>query len=176
MQIAHKSERKVPRASTSVAIEPNRPARNRGAGGPDRASRTRGDYRQGASPMKNHKLAGSICALLLTALGASSAAAQTSTSEILFARTVYRAYDNAHGSALYRINTSGTGLAQLVPVTYGNDIVNGSWSPSGAAVAYEVQQPGLFLQLYVVDRQGGAPHRITTGNLSRFTTRMRIRA
>jgi Tol biopolymer transport system component len=119
--------------------------------------------------MKNHKLAGSICALLLTALGASTAAAQTSTSEILFARTAYRAYDDTHGSALYRVNSSGTGAAQLASVTYGSDYVHGSWSPSGAAVVYEVDQQGdnrgsyVSAQLYVVDRQGGSLQQITTG-------------
>ena len=119
--------------------------------------------------MKNHKLAGSICALLLTALGASSAAAQTSTSQILFTRNVYRAYDGAHGTALYRVKTSGAGVAQLASVVYGIDNKNGSWSPSAAAVVYDANQQGenqgqyTGSQLYVVDRQGGSPHRITTG-------------
>ena len=72
--------------------------------------------------MKTNKLAGSICALLLTALGASSAFAQSSTASILFTRTLYRAVDGTHGSQLYRIKPSGSDLALLMPVTYGTDI------------------------------------------------------
>jgi Tol biopolymer transport system component len=158
-----------PRARVSVAIEPKQ------AGPQAQGRRTRprepnqGDYRQGASPMKNHKLAGSICALLLTALGASSAAAQTSTSQILFTRNVYRAFDGAHGTALYRVKTSGANAAQLASVIYGVDDLSGSWSPTGAAVVYDAEQQGenqneyISSQLYVVDRQGGSPRQITTG-------------
>lgn len=115
--------------------------------------------------MKKHTLAGSICAVLLSALGAPTVAAQTSaTATILFTRTLYRAIDGTHGSALYRINPSGEGLALLAPVTYGVDYRGGSWSPSGSAVVYEsVASSQSSSQLYVVDRQGGSPHAITTG-------------
>lgn len=112
--------------------------------------------------MKNHKLAGSICTLLLTALGATSAAAQTSSPvSILFNRTLYRAIDGTHGSALYRVKPSGLNMALLVPVTYGVDLHGDGWSPSGAAALYETNQPS---QLYVVDRQGANARPITTGS------------
>lgn len=108
--------------------------------------------------MKNHKLAGSICALLLTALGASTAAAQTSTASILVTRPIYR-FDGAHGSQLYRVQPSGQGLTTLVPVTYGVDIYNPSWSPGGSSVVFEAAA-----HLYVVNRQGGSPRQLTTGD------------
>ena len=117
--------------------------------------------------MKNHKLAGSICALLLTVLGTSSAVAQTSTASILFARTVYR-FDGQHGTQLYRVKPSGANVVTLAPVTYGYDILSRSWSPSGGSVVYELAKQlfqGLYSesQLYVVDRQGGSRRQITTG-------------
>lgn len=119
--------------------------------------------------MKTNKLAGSICALLLTALGASSAAAQTSTASILFTRTITRAIDGAHGTQLYRVKPSGENVAVLVPVTYGADIYGASWSPGGSSVVYEaeaVQQgnPYYGSQLYVVNRQGSSPRKLTTGD------------
>ena len=118
--------------------------------------------------MKTNKLAGSICALLLTALGATTAAAQTSTASILFTRTLYRAVDGTQGDQLYRVKPSGTNVALLAPVTYDYDILNSSWSPSGASAVYELARRGLqgthdVSQLYVVNRQGGSPLQITTG-------------
>jgi Tol biopolymer transport system component len=114
--------------------------------------------------MKTNKLARSICALLLTALGATNAAAQTSTASILFTRTLYRAVDGSKGDALYRVKPSGTNLAVLVPVTYGFDIIGSSWSPSGASAVYSLRGPDGS-QLYVVDRQGSSPRQITSGAL-----------
>ena len=111
--------------------------------------------------MKNHKLAGSICALLLAAFGASTAAAQTSTASILVTRPIYR-FDGAHGSQLYRVQPSGQDLTTLVPVTYGVDILNPSWSTGGSSVVFEAGYIGW--QLYVVNRQGGAPRQLTTGD------------
>lgn len=119
--------------------------------------------------MKTNKLAGSICVLLLTALGASPAAAQTANASILFTRTITRAIDGAHGTALYRVQPSGTNVALLTPVSYGFDVLANSWSPSGASVVYELAKQGpqpnqhTETQLYVVDRQGGSPRQITTG-------------
>ena len=118
--------------------------------------------------MKNHKLAGSICALLLTALGASTAAAQTSTASILVTRPIYR-FDGAHGSQLYRVQPSGQGLTTLVPVTYGVDIANPSWSPGGSSVVFEMgaretNDRYSGAHLYVVNRQGGSPRQLTTGD------------
>ncbi|UGB44275.1 hypothetical protein LQ772_09675 [Frateuria edaphi] len=118
--------------------------------------------------MKTNKLAGSICALLLTALGASSAVAQTSTASILFTRTMFR-FDSAHGSELYRVQPSGQNVVTLAPVTYGFDIHGADWSPGGASVVYEkVQQASgdsaYNSQLYVVNRQGGSLHQVTTGD------------
>lgn len=118
--------------------------------------------------MKNNKLAGSICALLLTALGATTAAAQTSTASILVTRPIYR-FDGAHGSQLYRVQPSGQGLTTLVPVTYGVDIYDPSWSPGGSsvvfqAVARETNDAYSGAHLYVVNRQGGSPRQLTTGD------------
>jgi len=119
--------------------------------------------------MKNHKLAGSLCALLLTALGASSATAQTAGASILFTQTITRAIDGTHGTALYRVKPSGSNVALLAPVDYGFDVLGSSWSPSGASVVYELAKQGpqrnqyTESQLYVVDRQGGSPRQITTG-------------
>ena len=118
--------------------------------------------------MKNHKLAGSICALLLTALGASTAAAQTSTASILVTRPIYR-FDGAYGSQLYRVQPSGQGLTTLVPVTYGVDFYNPSWSPGGSSVVFEAlprvaNDSYSGWQLYVVNRQGGSPRQLTTGD------------
>jgi Tol biopolymer transport system component len=118
--------------------------------------------------MKTNKLAGSICALLLTALGATTAAAQTSTASILFTRTLYRAIDGTQGSQLYRVKPSGQNVAVLAPVTYGYDILTSSWSPGGSSAVYELAQRGPQgehgdSQLYVVNRQGGSPQAITTG-------------
>ena len=118
--------------------------------------------------MKNHKLAGSICALLLTALGASTAAAQTSTASILVTRPIYR-FDGAHGSQLYRVQPSGQNLTTLVPVTYGVDIQNPGWSPGGSSVVFEAfareaNDSYSGWQLYAVNRQGGSPRQLTTGN------------
>jgi Tol biopolymer transport system component len=118
--------------------------------------------------MKTNKLAGSICALLLTALGASSAVAQTSTASILFNRTLYRAIDGTKGDALYRVKPSGTNLALLVPVTYEYTIFGSSWSPSGASAVYSLWGPDGS-QLYVVDRQGDTPRQITQGTGRRET-------
>ncbi|MGN2250486.1 TolB family protein [Frateuria sp. GZRe14] len=112
--------------------------------------------------MKTNKLAGSICALLLTALGASSAFAQSSSASILFTRTLYRAVDGTHGSQLYRVRPSGSDLALLMPVTYGTDITASSWSPTGASAVFEVRNSD-GTQLYVVDRQGSSPRQITSG-------------
>ncbi|MGN2248127.1 hypothetical protein ACFWZ3_15710 [Frateuria sp. GZRR35] len=117
--------------------------------------------------MKNHKLAGSICALLLTALGASTAVAQTSTASILVTRTIFR-FDFTYGSQLYRVSPSGQDLTTLVPVNYGYDILASSWSPGGGSVVYELGRQGsnrgiyAETQLYVVDRQGGAARQITS--------------
>lgn len=114
--------------------------------------------------MKNQKVAGYVCAVLFTALGASSAAAQSNTASILFSRT-YTAGDGSAYSALYRVKPSG---AQRVPLTsraVGINYRPGSWSPSGSSVVYEHlrdDRPGRS-QLFVVDRQGGSPRRITTG-------------
>ncbi|MGN2250485.1 hypothetical protein ACFWZ1_10475 [Frateuria sp. GZRe14] len=118
--------------------------------------------------MKNHKLAGSICALLLTALGVSTAAAQTATASILVTRPIYR-FDGAHGSQLYRVDPSGQNLTTLVPVTYGVDFENPSWSPGGSSVVFEAvarETNGTYSgsQLYVVNRQGGSPRQLTTGD------------
>lgn len=116
--------------------------------------------------MKNHHFTGPICALLLAALAASSAAAQTSPASILFTRPYYRSTDGARGMLLDRVKPSGAGVARLAPLVYGTDYRRGSWSPSGAAVVYEASlQSSQWSQsqLYVVDRQGGATHRITTG-------------
>ncbi|HET6804973.1 MAG TPA: hypothetical protein VFH59_05950 [Frateuria sp.] len=115
--------------------------------------------------MKNHKLAGSI-ALLLTALGAASAAAQTTTASILFTRPFYRSTDGARAMLLDRVKPSGAGVARLAPLLYGVDYRRAGWSPSGAAVVYEASQQSSawqHSQLYVVDRQGGPTHRITAG-------------
>jgi len=119
--------------------------------------------------MKTNKLAGSLCALLLTALGTSSAVAQTSTASILFARAHYRAIDGAKGDALYRVKPSGTNVALLDPAIYGWGIGDGSWSPSGASAVYvkvklSSNNPTNSSQLYVVDRQGASPRQITTGS------------
>ncbi|MGN2244268.1 TolB family protein [Frateuria sp. GZRR33] len=118
--------------------------------------------------MKTNKLASSICAVLLTALGASSAFAQTSTASILFTRQVFR-FDGALGSQLYRVKPSGQNVVTLAPVTYGFDIHGASWSPGGASVVYElihqaIGSPTYTSQLYVVNRQGGSLHQITTGD------------
>ncbi|MGN2254854.1 TolB family protein [Frateuria sp. GZRe12] len=119
--------------------------------------------------MKTNKLAGSICALLLTALSASAAFAQSSTASILFTRTINRAIDGAHGTQLYRVKPSGQDLAVLVPVTYGADIYGASWSPAGSSVVYEVEagaqtSPYYGSQLYVANRQGSSPRKLTTGD------------
>lgn len=123
--------------------------------------------------MKTHKLAGSICALLLTALGASSAVAQTSSpAAILFMRTHYRAIDSSHGTTIYRVQPSGGAGTAMTPVTYKVDYRGASWSPNGGSFAYEAadqveegngQTEFFKSQLYVVGRQGGSARQITTG-------------
>jgi len=115
--------------------------------------------------MKTHKLAGSICALLLTVLGASSAVAQTSTASILFMREFDQpGNSNAYGIRLGRVQPSGEGVAWLTPLIYGVSFHGDGWSPQGAAVVYERSPLGRGTsQLYVVNRQGGNVRQITTG-------------
>lgn len=115
--------------------------------------------------MKTHKLAGPICALLLTALGASSAVAQTSTASILFTRIVNQpGEEDSYGIRLGRVQPSGEGMTWLTPRIYGVWFHGGGWSPGGSAVVYERSNPGgASSQLYVINRQGGNLRQITTG-------------
>jgi hypothetical protein len=132
---------------------------------PDRSNRIRGLTNWEVQPMKTHKLAGSICALLLTVLGASSAVAQTSTASILFMREFDQpGNSNAYGIRLGRVQPSGEGVAWLTPLIYGVSFHGDGWSPQGAAVVYERSPLGRGTsQLYVVNRQGGNVRQITTG-------------
>lgn len=115
--------------------------------------------------MKTHKLASSICALLLTALGASSAVAQTNTASILFRRVFYEPVTETFRVELGRVKPSGEDVVRLAPFTVGVENFAPSWSPAGAAVVYTATEPNVFraAQLYVVNRQGGNLRRITTG-------------
>lgn len=115
--------------------------------------------------MKNHKLAGSIFALVLTALGASSAVAQTDTAAILFTRYVYRPADDTYATVLGRVQPSGEGMVRLAPLIYGVEYLDPAWSPAGAAVVYSASEPDVVRpeQLYVVNRQGGNMRKITIG-------------
>lgn len=114
--------------------------------------------------MKPHKLAGSICALALTALGASSVAAQNSTASILFTRYAYQPADDTWGVVFGRVQPSGEGVVRLAPLIYGVEYRDPAWSPAGAAVVYTASQAsGPPSRLYVVNRQGGNMRRITSG-------------
>ncbi|MGN2254933.1 TolB family protein [Frateuria sp. GZRe12] len=115
--------------------------------------------------MKTHKLAGSVFALLLTALGASSAVAQTNTAAILFTRVFYEPVTDTFRMELGRVKPSGEDVVRLAPFTYGVENFDPAWSPAGAAVVYTATEPnvGRPAQLYVVNRQGGNLRKITTG-------------
>jgi len=114
--------------------------------------------------MKKHKLAGPICALLLTALGASPAVAQTNTASILFIRAVNPPGPGNSGLRLGRVQPSGEGVAWLTPFVSGVEFHGGGWSPGGAAVVYvRSASDGSPSQLHVVNRQGGNERQITTG-------------
>ena len=115
--------------------------------------------------MKTHKLAGSICALLFTALGASSAIAQTNTASILFTRVFYEPATETFRMELGRVQPSGEEVVRLAPFTYCVENYDPAWSPAGAAVVYTATEPDVVrpAQLYVVNRQGGNLRKITTG-------------
>ena len=112
--------------------------------------------------MKTRQLTASICALLLSALSASSVVAQTSTASILFIRGVTQPGGDDYGIRLGRVQPSGEGVAWLTPLIYGVLFHGGGWSPAGSAVVYERSGEGAS-QLYVVNRQGGNMRQITTG-------------
>jgi Tol biopolymer transport system component len=108
----------------------------------------------------------SFIAFLTVALMAPAGAAQAaSTASILFSRT-HAAPDGSSYTSLYRVKPSGQNIVPLTSAQSGINYQPGDWSPSGSAVVYERlrdDSPGRS-QLFVVDRQGGSPHRITTGS------------
>ncbi|SEI38086.1 hypothetical protein [Frateuria terrea] len=116
--------------------------------------------------MKNQKLAGAACAILLVALSAPSAFAQNASSaSILFTRTNMRPIDNTSNTVLYRVSPSGGTAVPMTPSTIHVDYRDGSWSPGGISLVYEKAPQATFgqTQLFVVDRQGGLARQITTG-------------
>jgi Tol biopolymer transport system component len=108
----------------------------------------------------------SFIALLTAALIAPVGAVQAaSTSSILFSRT-HAAPDGSSYTSLYRVKPSGQNIVPLTSAQSGINYPSGDWSPSGSAVVYERlrnDSPNRS-QLFVVDRQGGAPLRITSGS------------
>lgn len=107
----------------------------------------------------------SFMALLTAALVVPVGAAQAaSTASILFSRT-HTAPNGSTYTSLYRVKPSGQNVVPLTSAEAGTHYQPGSWSPSGSSVVYEHLRDGApgRSQLFVVDRQGGSPHRITSG-------------
>lgn len=82
------------------------------------------------------------------------------------ARLVYSApaAGGQKGSALYRINTDGSGQ-QLITSTVPLSITAVEWSPDGARIAYQVPlltEDGILMDIdtYIVDADGGSPTRL----------------
>lgn len=125
--------------------------------------------------MKMHIPGGAAYAVLLVALGASSAsraadtrnATQHASESIVFMRTVYDGPPASYpdiGSGLFRVNPRTRHVVQLTPLEIHTYNSGGSWSPGGASIVYEhrTEDRPDRSQLFVVDRQG-VSRRITSG-------------
>ncbi|MGN2250473.1 hypothetical protein ACFWZ1_10415 [Frateuria sp. GZRe14] len=116
--------------------------------------------------MKTHKRVGSICALLLTALGAPPADAQSSTAAVLFSRTQYTQDNRIDSISIFRTDPQGLRTIRLTPRISGYQFKLGGWSPQGTGIVYELvrnDRPAGQSQLYVMDRQGGGVRQVTHG-------------
>lgn len=94
-----------------------------------------------------------------------TANAASSTAAILFSRTQWIGI-NIDRISIYLTDPQGLRTVRLTPSISGFQFKLGGWSPRGTSIVYELvrsDRPAGQSQLYVMDRQGGGVHRITSG-------------
>jgi Tol biopolymer transport system component len=75
---------------------------------------------------------------------------------------VFSRFKSARESAIYKVNTDGTGLERLTP--FGLNASDPDWSPDGQRIAFDsgdAGRPGSRGNIYVMDADGGNRKRLT---------------